>query len=70
MAKKKVAKKSSSKKSTWDDIWEKYKYEMVPGMIGGVIALLFSGSLQLGLLVFLAVVVGSWVGHKMLGEKK
>lgn len=69
MPKKKAIRKTS-KKSSWDAIWEKYKYEIVPALIGGVIALLFSGSLELGIMVFLAVLVGSWVGRKMLGEKK
>lgn len=67
MAKSKT--KKTAKNRELGNFWEKYKYKIVPAGIGGVMAFIFSGSFQLGVMVFLAVLVGSWVGHELLKKK-
>mgnify|MGYP001612555987 CR=1 FL=1 len=40
-----------------------YRRFMIPALIGGAIAWVFSGSLELGALIFVAVFVGNWIGE-------
>ncbi|MBI2443575.1 MAG: hypothetical protein HYV40_06770 [Candidatus Levybacteria bacterium] len=51
------------------NLWEKHKHYVVPSLVGGVIAWFFSGDFMLGVLVFIAVWVGNWIGYSMLRKK-
>lgn len=70
MPKKKTAKKTAhrhvvKKKS----FWKEYRRFIVPSVLGGVIAWFFSASLMLGVIVFIAVWVGNWIGREYLEKK-
>lgn len=57
MAKKKTVKHTSSKnKMTW--------HFFVPSFVAGGIALIFSGSLMLGLEVLVVTALATWIIHK------
>jgi hypothetical protein len=43
-----------------------YEHYLVPSFIGGVIAWYFAESMMLGVFVFLAVLLGNYIGFKML----
>lgn len=40
-----------------------YKRYIIPSVVGGAIAGIFSEDIQLGIVVFIAVFIGSWVGY-------
>lgn len=46
-----------------------YELYVIPSVIGGMIAWLFSDSFGLGMLVFAAVLVGNYFGFKILQKK-
>ncbi|MBP6913386.1 MAG: hypothetical protein KBC00_02125 [Candidatus Levybacteria bacterium] len=61
MAKKKVVKRTHSKKGMFDGItWHFF----VPGAVGGAIAFIFGSGLMLALEVFLVVIVATWIIRK------
>lgn len=66
-SKKKV--KKTPKKIKKESFWEKYKSYIVSSSVGGIIALLFSQSLELGIVVFIAVWIGNWVAKYYLDRK-
>lgn len=66
-SKKKIVRKSPPKKESF---WNQYREYIVPSAIGGVIAWFFSASLELGIVVFLAVWVGNWVGRVYLKKAR
>ena len=64
MAKKKRAKARSNKNSG-----EVYWHFIVPCVIGGVVAWIFSGSVVLAVFVLLAVLIGNYVGYELIRKK-
>ncbi|MEN9406895.1 MAG: hypothetical protein RLZZ455_111 [Candidatus Parcubacteria bacterium] len=56
-----MAKKLKAKKQT-ESFWHVYKQYIVPSLIGGVIAWIFSEDLRLGVMVGITVWIGSWIG--------
>ena len=46
-----------------------YEHYLIPSVIGGVIAWFFSESMMLGVVVFVAVLVGNYFGFKILTNK-
>ncbi len=67
VSKKKV--KKTPKKIKKESFWEKYKTSIISSSVGGIIALLFSQSLELGIVVFIAVWIGNWVAKYYLDRK-
>lgn len=61
-----MAKKSSAKQK---NIFEQYRHYLIPSTIGGVIAWFYSGSFELGVIVFIGVWAGNWVGKELLKKK-
>jgi hypothetical protein len=54
------AKTTKSKKQFSD-----YNRFIIPSTLGGVIAWLLSGDLGLGIIVFIAVWIGNWIGFSL-----
>lgn len=65
--KKKVVRIQSPKK---ESMWLKYREYIIPSAIGAVIAWFFSASIELGVVVFLAVWVGNWVARVYLKKAR
>lgn len=59
------------KKNSSDSVssfWEKYKHFIIPSAFGGFIAWFFSDSFKLGVMVFIVVWIGNYLGKKMLDK--
>lgn len=65
MAKKKSTKKSTSSKKPAELYW----HYVIPCVVGGAIVWFFTGSIQLAIIVLVAVLIGNYVGSKMMGRK-
>lgn len=46
-----------------------YRIFLIPAAIGGLIGWVVSGSLELGVIVVIAVLVGNWIGYSFLKKK-
>ena len=57
-----MAKKQVKAKKSAESFWHTYKQYIVPSLIGGVIAWIFSEDLRLGVMVGITVWIGSWIG--------
>lgn len=67
---KKKAKKVVHRKTKKTNWWEEYKRYIIPSLIGAGIGWFFSGSIGLGVAVFIAVWIGNWIGAEYLSKKK
>ena len=65
-SRKKKVRKAPKKSSNF---WEQYKRYIIPSAIAGVIAWFFGRSLELGIVVFIAVWIGNWIGVIVLKKK-
>lgn len=68
MAKKKVSVKTVKKVAS-KDMKVAWHY-ILPCLLGGVIAWVFSGSLTLAFQVAIAVLIGNYIGQTLSGKKK
>ena len=57
-----MAKKSAKTTKSADNLWKKYQHFIIPSLIGGGIAWIFSEDLRLGVIVFITVWIGNWIG--------
>lgn len=46
-----------------------YEHYLIPSVIGAVIAWFFSDSFVLGVIVFIAVLIGNYIGFKILQKR-
>jgi len=57
-----MAKKSKKTIKSVESFWSKYQQFIVPSLISGTIAWIFSEDLRLGVVVFITVWIGNWIG--------
>ncbi|MBP6913408.1 MAG: hypothetical protein KBC00_02235 [Candidatus Levybacteria bacterium] len=62
--------KKKAKTYSKENLWEKYKIFIIPSLIGGVVAWFFSASFELGVVVFIAVWIGNWIGLQTRSKNK
>lgn len=46
-----------------------HKHVVIPSVIGGGIGWIASGTLAVGVVIFITVLIGNHLGHKFLGKK-
>lgn len=46
-----------------------YRIFLIPAAVAGLIGWVVSGSLELGVIVVIAVLVGNWIGYSFLKKK-